>query len=101
MAVAALVCGCMEQAQPTAHTVSNKAELVSCNSKQTIGERENCYAETAAQRMSPDLCDEIGSPNTRNICLQRIGRLLHDPAICVRIMKDDVRYTDCIASASS
>jgi len=99
-----LLCGCLSQGkeenvQPP-RIVSSVPELQVCNSKGSADERETCYMEVAMSRSNVNLCEEISAPNIYNLCVSNLAKMEGDPALCVRIKKDDWRYTDCIASTS-
>ena len=57
--------------------------------------------EAAVEKMAPNLCEEIGDRTVYNICFQKLGKKLHDPAVCLKIRNDDERYTDCMVVSTN
>ena len=96
-----LLPGCLEEdREEDVHYVSSKPELAECNGRPSIEERENCYYKIALQRSSDTFCEEIGAVNRRNLCLQKVAKAVKNPTICNKIIKDDMRFTECLTGSS-
>jgi hypothetical protein len=100
----ALLAGCIspQEKPPSAevHFVSTNPLIKGCNNRTTVESRETCYVEVADSSINPGICDEIGTLRLRNLCLDKLGKKLADPTICMKITNDDWRRTNCISGSS-
>ena len=89
--------GCIGEDLPDElHYVSSKPQLKHCNSHPSVETREICYFNKSLEISAPILCEEIGGISLRNTCLMRLGIRLNDPKVCMKILKDDAKYTECM-----
>jgi hypothetical protein len=103
VALSIIICGCLaggDKVQQQPHYVSSNPHLASCNNRSTVEARESCYVDAATSIGSASLCAEVGGEQLRNLCYHKVALKNLDPATCVNIKNDDVRYTDCMTSAS-